>query len=91
MDLPREDPNKNAHWGEMTGWNQGQRRNAGFKKLMLDPLTKEMIFLLHDTLFLHLFSLMLKMFSGSNRQKKRKKKERQKVDEERSTSSSNLD
>ena len=82
MDLTREDPNENAHWGEMTGWNQEQRRNAGFKKPMLDPLTKQLIFLLD------LFSLMLKMFSGSNRQKK---KEKQKADEERSTSSSNLD
>ena len=51
MDLTREDPNENAHWGEMTGWNQEQRLNAGFKKPMLDPLTKQLIFLLHDTLF----------------------------------------
>ena len=51
MDLTREDPNENPHWGEMTGWNQGERRNAGFKKHMLDRLTKQVIFLLHDTLF----------------------------------------
>ena len=42
--------NENAHWGEMTGWNQKQRRDAGFKNPMFDPLTMQVVFLLHDTL-----------------------------------------
>ena len=58
-----------ARW--RTGWNQKQRQDAGFKKAMLDPLTIQVVFLLHDTLVWieKNFFLMLKMFSGSNRHK----------------------
>ena len=62
---------------------RNNEQDAGFKKAMLDPLTVQVVFLLHDTLLWKAPFLMLKMFSGSNRQKN--------WDEKRSASSPNLE
>ena len=51
MDLTREDPNENAHWGEMTGMESRAATECGIQEAYVDPLTKQLIFLLYDTLF----------------------------------------
>ena len=67
----------------LTGWNQKQRQEAGFKKAMLDPLTmlKWFSYCMIPYYEKHLFFLIIIFCSGSNRQKH--------CDKERSASSPN--